>query len=133
MHFEQEAFFDAIGVEHVLYDLIWLLHEAFITQNCSQDGVLVLNDLTEAQLLDLISSGLLFHLRTEDFGLPQQQITEAETFQSSQGLEQVIIMWCEEHVFHSVWNCVEQGPELTIEQSNPLHLRDDGMILPQSI
>lgn len=131
--FEEEAFFNAIWVKYVLYDLIGLLQKAFFTQNCSQYGIFVLYNLTKAQLLDFISPDLLFHFRTEDFGLPQQQITKAETFQSSQGLEKVVIMWCEEHVFHSVWNCVEQGPELTIEQSNPLHIRDDGMILPESI
>ena len=133
VHFEEEALFNAIGVKHVLYDLVWLLHEAFFMQDRGQYGIVVFYDLTEAQLLDSSAPQLLLHLRAEDFGLSQQQVTETETSQSSQGLEKVVIVWTQEHVFNPVRNCVEQGPELTIKQSNPLHICDDGLILPQSI
>lgn len=69
MYFEKEAFLDAVRVKHVLYDFIRLLQEAFFAQDRGQYWVVVLKDLTEAQILNLCAPQLLIHFLLEHFGL----------------------------------------------------------------
>lgn len=126
----KKAFLDTVRVKHVLYDLVRLLQEAFFTQDCGQYGVIVLHDLAEAQILDLSAPQLVFHFLLEDFGLSQQQVSKTEASESSQGLEKVVIMWAQKYIFNPIWNRIEQSPELTIKQSNPLYIRDSGLTLP---